>query len=56
MAKRGTELSSLQVTVATSYIFNVLRVEWEKNDWSIDKLKYLTLALDFIPHELNPYL
>ena len=56
VAKRGTELSSLQVTITTSYIFNVLRVEWEKNDWSIDKLKYLTLAFDCIPHELNPYL
>ena len=29
-AKRGTDLSSLQVTVAMSYIFNMLRVEWEK--------------------------
>ena len=30
MGKRGTELSGLQVTIATSYIFNVLRDEWEK--------------------------
>ena len=54
--KRGTGLSGLQVTIATSYIFNMLRVEWEKNGWSIDKLKYLTLALDCMPDELNPYL
>ena len=56
LAKRGTELSGLQVTIATSYIFYMLRVEWEKNGWSIDKLKYLTLALDCMPDELNPYL
>ena len=60
VAKRGTELSGLQVTIATSYIFNMLRVEWEKNSWSIDKLKYsllkYTLALDCMPDELNPYL
>ena len=54
--KRGTEVSGLQVTIATSYIFNMLRVEWEKNGWSIDKSKYLTLALDCMPDELNPYL
>ena len=28
----------------------------KKNGWSIDKLKYLTLALDCMPNELNPYL
>ena len=28
----------------------------EKNGWSIDKLKYLTLALDCMPDKLNPYL
>ena len=27
-----------------------------KNGWSIDKLKYLALALESIPDELNPYL
>ena len=27
-----------------------------KNGWSIDKLKYLTLAMDCMPDELNPYL
>ena len=51
MDKRGTELSGLQVTIATSYIFNMLRVEWGKNGWSIDRLKYLTLALDCMPDE-----
>ena len=55
VAKRGTELSGLQVFVATSYIFNMLRIEWEKNGWDIKKLKYLTLALDRMPDELNPY-
>ena len=54
-AKRGTELSGLQVTIATSYVFNMLRVEWEKNGWDINKLKYLTLAMDCMPDELNPY-
>ena len=54
MAERGTELSGLKVTIATSSIFNMLRVG--KNGWSIEKLKYLTLALDCMPDELNPYL
>ena len=50
-------MSGLQVTIATSYIFNMLRVEWGKNGWSIDKLKYLTLALDCVPDldELENY-
>ena len=30
VAKRGTELSGLQVTIATSYNFNMLRVECKK--------------------------
>ena len=30
VAKRGTELTGLQVTIATSYIFNMLRVECKK--------------------------
>ena len=34
----------------------MLRVEWEKNGWCIDKLKYLTLALDCVPGALNRYL
>ena len=55
-AKSGAELSSLQLTIETSYIFKMLRVEWEKNGWCIDKLKYLTLALDCVPGELNRYL
>ena len=54
VAERGTELSGLKVTIATSSIFNMLRVG--KNGWSIEKLKYLTLALDCMPDELNPYL
>ena len=33
----------------------MLRVEWEKNGWDINKLKYLTLAMDCMPDELNPY-
>ena len=33
----------------------MLRVKWEKNGWDINKLKYLTLALDCMPNELNPY-
>ena len=34
----------------------MLCVEWGKNGWSIDRLKYLTLALDCMPDELNLYL
>ena len=30
VAERGTELSGLKVTIATSSIFNILRAEWEK--------------------------
>ena len=33
----------------------MLRIESEKNGWDINKLKYLTLALDCMSDELNPY-
>ena len=55
VAKMGTELRGLQVFVATSFIFNILQVEWERNGWDINKLKYLTLNLDCMPDELNLY-
>ena len=56
VAKRGYSFSGLQVTVATSYIFNILRIEWEINNWDINELKYLTSAMDTFPDELNPIL
>ena len=35
--------------------FDLLRVEWEENKWVINKHIYLTLAIDCLPEELNPY-
>ena len=29
--KRGVEYSDLEATIATSFIFDILRVEWEEN-------------------------
>ena len=55
VAKRGTELSGLEVFIATAYIFNILRIEWEKDGWDINKLKYLTSAMDCMTEELNLY-
>ena len=44
--KRGAEYSGLEVTVATSFIFDILRAEWVKNGWDVEELKYLCLAMD----------
>ena len=52
--KRGVEYSDLQVTIATSFIFDILRVEWEENGWDVEELKYVRLALDTFWDELNP--
>ena len=51
--KRGVEYSGLQVTIATSFIFGLLRFEWETNYWDVRELKYLCLAMDSSPDELN---
>ena len=37
-------------------MFSLLRIEWQKYEWDINKLKYLTLAMDCLTDELNPYL
>ena len=39
ISKRGIEYSGLQVTVATSFIFDILRIKWEGNNWDIEELK-----------------
>ena len=54
-AKKGTELCGSEVFIATAYIFNMLRIEREKDGWDINKLKYLTSAMDCMIEELNPY-
>ena len=46
----------MEVYIATSYIFGFLRIEWEKSNWDINELKYLTSAMDCLPNELNPNL
>ena len=33
----------------------MLRIEWEKDGWDINKLKYLTSAMDCMTEELNLY-
>ena len=40
--------------VATSFIFDILRIEWENSGWNIEELKYLCLAIDASCDELNP--
>ena len=52
--KRGTEYSELAVTVATSFIFYFLRAEWVENGWDVEELKYLCLAMNNSPDQLNP--
>ena len=52
--RRGVEYSGLQVTIATSFIFYVRRVEWIENSWDVEELKYLCLALDNSHADLNP--
>ena len=52
--KRSVEYSDLQVTVATSFIFDYLRLEWIENNWGVREMQYLCLAMDAAPDELNP--
>ena len=52
--KRGTEYSQLTVTVGTSFVFDFLRVGLVENGWDVKELKYLCLAMDNSPDELNP--
>ena len=54
VSKRGFEYSGLQVTVAVSFIFDILILEWEEKSWDVEELKYLCLALDVLCDELNP--
>ena len=54
VSKRGLEYSGLQVTVATSFIFDYLRLEWLENGWNVAELKYFCLALDTSCDYLNP--
>ena len=54
VTKRGVEYSGFQVTVATSFIFDILRIEWEENNWHVEELKYVCSALDAFCEELNP--
>ena len=53
MSKRGLEYSGIQVTIATSFIFDYLRLEWLENSWDVAELKYLCLALDASCDDLN---
>ena len=52
--RRDTEYSGLAVTVAKSFAFDILRVEWVENRWDVEELKYLCLVMDNSPDELNP--
>ena len=50
--KRGVEYNSLQVMVATSFIFDIIRIE--NSGWDIEEFKYLYLAIDASCEESNP--
>ena len=41
------------MTVATSFIFDYLSLEWLDNDWDVEELKILCLAMDQAPDELD---
>ena len=44
--KRNVEYSCLEVFFATVVSYQNLSVEWTNNNWKIEELKYITLALD----------
>ena len=48
------EHSAIQVFVAIKFIFDFLRMEWEKNIWDVQELQYTCLAIDVSFEELNP--
>ena len=52
--KRGVELDDLHVTVRTSFVFHYLHLEWLDNDCDVQELKFLCLAMDQMPDELDP--
>ena len=52
--KNRGEHSAIQVFVATKFIFDFLRIEWEKNMWDLQELQYTCLAIDASCEELNP--
>ena len=54
-SQRGITLSDLDVFIKTSFVYAILRREWEKNNWSIGELsvvkflfKILYLILSFL--------
>ena len=51
---RGVEYNDLQVTIGTSFIFDISSVEWVENSWDVEELKYVCLALDAFCDALNP--
>ena len=52
--KHNVEYSCLEVFFATAVLYENLSVEWENNNWEIEELKYVTLALDCLCEELSP--
>lgn len=48
-------LTNLDVEIITSYIFGGLKIEWvDKQNGDLEKLKYLTSALNYLPEKINP--
>ena len=42
------------MTVRTSFVFHYLHLEWLDNDCDVQELKFLCLAMDQMPDELDP--
>ena len=53
VSKRGTEHTSLEVEFLTSGLFLLLKIEWDKNGWNTDELKYICYVLDARFDDLN---
>ena len=53
-SKRNVEYTCLEVFFTTTVLFQGLRTVWEKNEWDIDELKVVCMALDCLCAEIDP--
>ena len=53
-SKQNVEYTCLEVFFSTAVLFQGLRTVWEKNEWDIDKLKVVCMALDCLCAEIDP--
>ena len=54
-SKRGTEYTELEVTFQTSFIYMLLKMQWDVLGWDIEELQWICHALDNNYDILDPH-